>query len=101
MKASSPPLARYKPIRDYQPQVGDFVIWTGWFKTWYGVVAAQDGGAVSIVFENIPCNLFTLSPDEQVAMTQRVSVAKVTMSWPGTFAVLQHDSKHNASIWYI
>lgn len=97
----SVPLASYKQRSEYKPQVGDFIIWTGWFKTWYGVVATVDGDKLSVIFETLPCILFTLNQGEQTRNTHSIDVNKITSASPGEWAVMGNDQKHNTPVWFI
>ena len=99
----APALARYMPKANYVPDVGDFVIWSGWFKTWYGVVSetSADGKMVSIVFEGLPSLLFTSTEPEQLARTHQIPLSQIINSMSGTWALQKHDTQHNATIWFI
>lgn len=96
-------LATYMNISTYVPSIGDFIIWTGWFRTWYGIVSgvSSSGDVMSIIWEGIPMLLFTLTSQEQLAATKEVPVSKITSAINGTFSVLKYDAQHNATIWYI
>lgn len=65
-------LAQYKAIADYEPGVGDFVMWMGLFRTLYGIVNAVDPESkkVSVLFESTPRMLFTMSQAELTAATR-------------------------------
>lgn len=49
----------YTDISAYKPTIGDFVIWQGWFKTWYGVVIGITDSKIIMAFEGTPKLLFT------------------------------------------
>lgn len=100
---TSPPLAHYRPIDGYVPSYGDFIIWSGWFTTWHGVVSNFDSDAneVTIIFSNVPYILFTYDPDEQIKESRTIKLNEILSSRHGTFAVMKHDYTQNASIWYI
>lgn len=104
LTAESPPLARYMGIDVYGPQVGDFLIWSGWFRTWYGVVASVDvdNDVVDVIFEGLPILLFTLRPEEQRRETKQIRISDIIGGRrPGTWSAMQHDAKHNTPIWFI
>jgi hypothetical protein len=101
MKMEAPPLAHYRLLVQYKPRIGDFIVWAGWFRTWFGMVAGIDGYNLQVVFEGLPSLLLTLTPAEQQKNLHTISLAKITTARPGSYAVLQHDAEHNATIWYI
>lgn len=104
MIVESPPLARYIDIEYYGPQVGDFLVWSGWFRTWYGVVASVDAeeGVVHVIFSGLPLLLFIMPPNEQARETRKIKISDITnMRWRGAWAAMQHDAKHNTPIWFI
>lgn len=98
-----PPLANYRNLQDYVPAYGDFVVWSGWFTTWFGVVAnyEQNTGDVHIIYAGLPFLLFTSTDEEQRRDTRRIQLSALRMSNKGKYAILQHDFTKNASVWYI
>ena len=98
-----PPLAHYKPVGDYTPSFGDYVVWSGWFATWHGVVSLYDepSGIMTIIFGGTPKLLFTLTPEEQKSETTTVTLSQVRSGWRGGWAFLKHDSQRNVNVWYV
>ena len=111
-------LAVYKNISDYVPAYGDFVIWTGWFVTWCGVVSNYAPGErmgdnntliaklseeerISIIFSTMSFLLFTMTEKEQKKNTRILNLDKIRNSANGVFAISQHDYVHNVTVWYI
>jgi len=96
-------LISYRSLGSYSPQLGDFVVWAGWFRTWYGVVdnIYESDGTVSIVLEGLPSLLFTLLPEEHAHTTRRIKLLDIKAAKPGNWAVMQHDVQHNTPVWYI
>jgi len=92
---SALPLARFAPFTRWQPRVGDFIIWHGWFTRWYGLINVMDHDMLYIVKENLPCLLFTLSESEYAAHTVKVPIGKILRSRGGEYHILQGD------VWYI
>jgi len=99
----APPLARYLAMNKYTPEFGDFIIWAGWFKTWYGIVCNIDasGQAITVIWEALPMLLLTLTDEEQRANSQSLMLGDIITAKPGKFAVMKHDAQHNTPIWYI
>ena len=97
------PLAQYNPLSKYLPQIGDFVVWSGWFTTWSGIVNGfnPDTTDVSIIFAGMPYLLFTLSESEMKKSEKILPLSKITSALHGEFAVLKHDQTRNACIWFI
>lgn len=93
----------YRDRSAYVPAHGDFVIWTGWWTTWHGIVSNYnlDTGELDIIFSNIPYLLFNMDDAQQKRETIQISLAKIKNSLNGTWAIQQHDAKSGATIWYI
>ena len=102
-KVESPPLAVYRSISDYSPAYGDFIVWSGWFVTWHGVISNYnvDDEQLDVVFSTLPFLLFTMESKEQDKNKRTISLDKIRESSNGNFAICQHDYVHNVTIWYI
>ena len=87
-------LAQYKALTKYVPQVGDFVVWHGWFTHWYGVVNGLSDHTVTIIHAGMPKLLFTMDPDEMTNNTQKIKIGKIRGS-KGSYSVLQNG------VWYV
>lgn len=98
-----PTLANYLSVAEYVPAIGDFIIWAGWFKTYYGIVAevSPDGKKMQVIWESLPYLLLLLTEDEQREETKEMLLREITDSPTGHISVMKHDAKHNATIWYI
>ncbi len=98
-----PPLAHYRPLRDWIPHYGDYVVWAGWFSVWHGVVTNYDEELreVAIIFAGLPYLLFTMNEDEQSASMRKLQLVTLRESKQGVFAIQQHDFTRNTTIWYI
>lgn len=96
-------LAQYRPLRDYAPSYGDYVVWSKWFSTWHGVVSNYDPntGELYIIFGGMPFLLFTMAESEQQKQTKKIKIEKIKNAPQGNWAVQQHDHTRNATIWYI
>lgn len=89
------PLAKFINNRQWQAQVGDFIIWHGWWKRWYGVVNGVDRDHVYVIKENLPILLFTMAPEDHLKNTMKISINKIVNAPPGEFHILQGDH------WYV
>lgn len=100
---SPPPLAQYKDLSDYNPGYGDFVVWSGWFSTWHGIVSDYDNksGDLYIIFAGVPFLLLTMTEAEQQKETKQVPLSRIKNASKGTWAINRHDATRNANIWYI
>lgn len=98
-----PPLAQYRSIADYVPKYGDFVVWSGWFNTWVGVVVgfSDETNELSIIFHSMPYLLFTMEEDEMAKHTKNVKLTKIKRSLHGTFAIYNHDITRNIGVWFV
>jgi len=98
-----PHLAQYRQLADYSPAYGDFVVWSGWFITWHGVVSNYDlkTEELYIIFAGVPFLLFTMDEEEQKRETKKIKLSKIKNASQGNWAIQQHDHARNAVIWYI
>ncbi len=95
------PLAQYAPRSAYRPIIGDLVVWAGWVRTWFGIVSGISNDGLQVVYEGLPVLLVTQTPEEQAKNTRLLKFDELTGAKAGVYSVLQHDTKHNAIIWYI
>lgn len=102
-KTQLPPLAYHRPRALYIPIYGDFIIWSKWFTTWYGVVTNFDvnSNSVDVIFEGLPILLFTMSDEEQVKGTYTLNLSEIKNAKNGKYSVLQRDAQTREHIWYI
>jgi len=100
-KINPPPLAQYKPLSEYLPEYGDYVIWSGLFTVKHGFVLGLDvtSGKLNIVFENLPVLLLTMIEEEYGSNTKQISLGTIKKSRNGTYAIQQKIG--NSTIWYI
>ena len=90
-------LAKYRSLKTWKAQVGDFVIYHGLFMNrWYGIIneVAKDGH-VSVIKDGLPFLLLTTPVDQQQDKTITMPSSKMAGCRAGEFAVLQGDT------WYI
>ena len=86
------PLAKFRSIVGWTPQVSDFIIWHGFFSRWYGVVSAIVQDEVIVIKENLPCLLFSLPQSEYNKNSIHVPIHKIINSKAGEYHVLQGDT---------
>ena len=98
-----PPLAQYRPRSEYVPQYGDYIVWSRWFSCWHGIVKYYDNHVedIHVIFAGVPFLLFTMTEQQQEKETVRIQLSKLRGSRNGEYAILRHDPKANANIWYI
>jgi hypothetical protein len=100
-KVETPLLACYKSLVVYTPKFADFVIWSGWIRTWYGVVNNYDAATdiISIIFEGSPKLLFTLTESEMRETTYYIKLSDIRNHKRGAWYIQQTIG--NQSVWYI
>ncbi len=102
-KTETPVLAQYLNLDNYIPKYGDYVIWSGWFATWHGLVVDFDAEfqQVSIIFAGLPYLLFTLSDEEQEKETKKIPLTRIQNASRGAWAVMRHEEAKGLNVWYI
>jgi hypothetical protein len=93
-------LAQYKPISQYRPRIGDFIIWHGLLTHYYGVINGIDesNGTIRVIKAGMPLLLFNMEPDEMDSNTTTVKLSKIKSS-RGAYAAQQVVP--TGSIWYV
>ena len=102
-KIDMPPLAYHSTRKNYSPKHGDFVIWSKWFTTWYGVVSHYDIEAdeIYVIFEGLPFLLFTISNDQQGKLTYKIKLSDIRNAKNGQYSILQQDSSTKEGVWFV
>lgn len=93
-------LANYVSIRDWKPKYGDYIVWSKWFRTWYGLVVDINNGTLSIIFEGLPVLLFTMDEDSQDENTRKIKLSDIKNARPGQWTALQRDT-NGTNVWYV
>lgn len=70
-------IAAYRPVSEYVPSLGDTIIWTGWWTTWYGFVTKPGDLDVEAIFESTPRLLVTLTEFEMKKATKTLSLERI------------------------
>jgi hypothetical protein len=101
MNVELPPLAVYKALATWMPRYGDFVVWAGWFRVWFGLVNDFDAknNKVSIIFEGTPRLLFTLTESEMKKNVFIFNCDDIRANKRGRWYIQQ--SLDGNAIWYI
>lgn len=94
-------LAHFKHLIQWTPQIGDMVIWHGWFTHWYGVVRLVDtvDNQVHVIRKGLPVLLLTLEQGEYENNTIKIPIHKIKKSSGGKYATIR--SVGSNTIWYI
>ena len=102
LNIESIPLAHYRKIAEYEPEIGDYIQIAGWFSTEHGVVTYFDKvGNIHATFEGLPFLLLTLTDAEREKNTRVLKLSDLRVGRPGKYSILQHSVRHNANIWYV
>ena len=89
------PLAKYNSIGRWSPQVGDFIIWHGWVRRWYGVITDIEGDTLYVIKDGLPKLLFTMPQMDHKKNTVIISAMKVRTSGGGEYHILQDG------VWFV
>lgn len=102
-QTAPPPLAHWRDMAQWMPAYGDYLVWAGYITQWHGIVTDYDPATdeLSVIVAGLPFLLFTLTDVEQKKDTKKLTLSKVRGASKGNFAVMQHDTQQNASIWYV
>ena len=95
MPTVSHELLRSMPLTSWEPRIGDFVIYHGWFNKWYGVVAEVNKSTIIMRHEGLPLLLASMRQDEQEEKKIEKRISEVRSSRGGKYAVLQDK------VWFI
>jgi hypothetical protein len=92
-------LAHFKYLTEWSPQIGDIVIWHGWFTHWYGVVSSITNSTVGIIKSGLPILLLTMDQSDYDGNTMNVSISDIRRSTGGKYATIR--SVGSNTVWYI
>jgi len=88
-------LARYNSITKYSPKIGDFIIWHGWFRKWFGVVNGIDGNRITVIKENLPKLVFSIPENKRYKYMTEIYLDNIRGSSGGEYAINQDG------VWFI
>lgn len=92
-------LSRYRPIEDYVPHIGDFVIWQGWTNTKFGVVSDIKGGTLRIILDGTPRLLLTMAESEMKNRIQDVQANDIITRKAKYYSIM--SDRTGSAVWYI
>lgn len=94
-------LAHYDDIRKWDPQVGDFIVYHGWFQHYFGVVSSVivDEQSVEIIKKGLPILLFNMIPEEHNKSKTKISIGSIKGSRGGQYAAIRAQGSN--IIWYV
>lgn len=85
-------LAYYRKISDYQPTVGDFVIYSGWFTVKYGIIIGHTETDIHVTIANTVSKLLK----SQAKYTKVYSLNSIRTNWLSSWAIYNAKS----TCWY-
>lgn len=95
-------LAHHAPLLKWKPEIGDFVVWHGWFTHWFGVISEIKADEVTIIKKGMPVLLFSLTQSEYNQNKISIGIEKIKSGgsfWDGKFATIKATG--NNLIWFI
>ena len=94
-------LAHYNNIQKWKPQVGDFIVWHGWFQHYFGVISSVDinNNNVEIIKKGMPLLLFEMVPEEHNKNKVKMDIGSIKKSGGGKYAAIRAHG--NNIIWYV
>lgn len=94
-------LAHYDSLRNWKPQIGDFIVWHGWFQHYFGVISSivRESNSVEIIKKGLPLLLFEMSPEQHDKNKIKVNIGDIKGSSGGKYAAIR---AHGSNIvWYV
>lgn len=94
-------LGQFLPIAEWNPQIGDIVIYHGWIQHWFGVVNGilRESASVSLIKDGLPMLLLTKSPSRYEKDTKTIGIDIIQNSRGGKYAIQR--ARDGSIIWYI
>lgn len=82
-------ITQFADLSMWEPRIGDFIIYNGLFRHWFGVVMGVGKGSVEIVKSVLPVDVFMMGPNKQEAHTKSFDVIDIASSRGGKYAIIQ------------
>lgn len=94
-------LAHYDNIRKWEPQIGDCIIWHGWFQHYFGIVSGilKEDNSIEIIKKGLPLLLFNMVPEEHDNNKIKIDIGEIKGSRGGKYAAFR--AYGNNIIWFI
>ena len=94
-------LAHYNSLQKWKPQVGDFIIWHGWFQHYFGVVSSVNvnDNSIDIIKKGLPLLLFEMVPEEHNKNKIKADIGNIKNSGGGKYAAIR--ANNNNVVWYV
>ena len=94
-------LAHYDSIRKWKPQIGDFIVWHGWFTHYFGVISSigREDNTVEVIKKGLPLLLFDMVPEEHDKNKIKVNIGEIKASKGGKYAAIRAHGSN--IIWYV
>jgi len=101
MNLKSIDLAHHMSIGKWTPQIGDIVVWHGWFQHYFGVVSSisQDENSVDVIKRGLPVLLFSMTPGEYKKNTIKIDIGTIKGSTGGKYATVR--TVRGNLVWYV
>lgn len=85
-------IAQFDNLAKWKPQPGDFVIYNGWIRHWFGMVTETLPGEVKIIHNVIPLNVFIMGPNAQEKNSKKIDLIDITNSRGGKYTIIQSQA---------
>ena len=82
-------ITQFASLDLWEPQIGDFVIYNGLVKHWFGVVMGVGKGTVEVVKSVLQVDVFMMGPLKQKKHTKSFDLIDIRSSRGGKFAIIQ------------
>ena len=95
-------LAHHAPISRWKPEVGDFIVWHGFFTHWFGVVCEVKADEVTVIKAGMPLLLFSMSQSEYDKNKESIGIGMIQSGgsfWHGKYAAIK--SMQNTTVWFV
>lgn len=94
-------LAHYDSLKNWKPQVGDFIVWHGWFQHYFGVISsmAKEDNSVEVIKKGLPLLLFEMPAEQHDKNKTKINIGDIKGSTGGKYAAIRAHG--NNIVWYI
>jgi hypothetical protein len=101
MNLKSVDLAHHVSIGEWTPQIGDVIIWHGWFTHYFSVVSSilREENAVEVIKKGLPILLFSMTSVEYRKNTIKIDIDDIRGSVGGKYAAVR--AIRGNLTWYI